>query len=100
MPAPKNANTVAATLAAAAGRRRAAQERRAGELRAAGWQVTPPEQCSLDWHGIATELAQRLRHHAFCAQHPVATPGKDCPFCEDRAAFGMYADQANVHTTS
>jgi hypothetical protein len=58
MPAPKNPNTAAATAAATARRQRTAQERRAGELRAVGWLVVPPEAVA----ELPTEVVDRVNN--------------------------------------
>lgn len=60
MAAPKNPNTAAATAAT----RRKAQERKAAELRAAGWTATPP--CPVCVYGEPTDhtcdAGQQHRH--------------------------------------
>ena len=86
MPAPKKPSTAAATAAVT----RRGDDTAATRLRAHKWHVTPPEQTHLDWHAIAETLAQRLRHHAYCNQHPPQALQESCPFCEDRAAYSLY----------
>lgn len=43
------------------------------------------------WRDVAERLAARMRHHAYCADHDRqnADP-KNCPFCDDRAAYDEY----------
>ena len=42
------------------------------------------------WRQVATALAGRLVHHAFCETHSRANPDPDCPFCADREAYEAY----------
>lgn len=40
------------------------------------------------WHEIADQLAQRMRHHAYCDYHPERDADPDnCAQCKDRAAY-------------
>lgn len=39
------------------------------------------------WQVIAERLASRLANHAHCDEHRSGNPGRDCPSCDDRAAY-------------
>jgi hypothetical protein len=46
------------------------------------------------WKSIAMALGERMSCHAFCESHSLeeADP-KNCPFCDDRAAYGRYLER-------
>lgn len=46
------------------------------------------------WRELAVLLGGRMRNHAYCEHHPRGKPEPDCPYCEDRAAFDVYAAKA------
>lgn len=44
-----------------------------------------------EWKALAEKLGERMRHHAFCDQHPLSKAEPDtCPFCDDRRAYLAY----------
>jgi hypothetical protein len=50
-----------------------------------------------NWRLVADVLAERLRHHAFCEDHPRSRSAPtDCGFCADRAAWDLYKSQGGL----
>ena len=45
------------------------------------------------WRRVAEILAERMANHAYCSAHTFSAPGRDCPFCADRAAYQIYLDK-------
>lgn len=48
------------------------------------------------WKAVADALGARLKHHAYCEDHPESQPQPDCPFCKDRTAYRMWQGKAGV----
>jgi hypothetical protein len=53
---------------------------------------------SLTWREVAKQLADRMKAHAYCPQHPENASDPECPFCADRAAYAVYLDKASRRT--
>jgi hypothetical protein len=51
----------------------------------------------LSWKALAHELGDRMANHAFCNDHnPPLAESEGCPYCDDIAAYLLYAAKAKV----